>query len=610
MVKVGDYTISDIYQGGYSSFKPSYGDLFTGYNISAGELGMTTDPRSANQIQALGQTLNQGVIPVEVGALNPEVFDQIPKQHFKEMNRMAKLTGAKISLHAPLIEPSGIDAEGRRPWNESYRELAERQLNDVVDKAVQMDDKGGVPITIHSSGIPGAEYKMTPEGKKVEKLIVINRETGKMAPMEEETKYYPYLKKLKEINTPYEELNTLNYSEWDNSLSPAIFNKKDADDILNKVYPIVKDFLPAYNYDPKFRENLTGEQLKVFSKLSYAEEHLKQSEMVAKGLFNKAYKYGTEDNKKYLGKLAEVYRKALGIKDEKDTQKMSNHERLNYAVKVRDPKNQSHAVQILLEGLKKVQPDMYVPIEDFAVEKSAQTFANVAFHAYDKHKNKAPKISVENMFPGMAFSSGEGMNKLIMESKKKFVEKATQKGYSKSTAEKQADKLIGMTLDVGHLNIAKKKGFKDKDLLKEVEQITKHVKHIHLTDNFGYSDSHLPPGMGNVPIKQILETLEKKGVDLKKIRKINEVGGWFEHFKSSPYESILGAFGSPMASSGEGPYWNQAIGLQQSYFGGYGQMLPQINYETFGAGFSQLPSELGGQRPGGAGGRMSGRPME
>ena len=45
-------------------------------------------------------------------------------------------------------------------------------------------------------------------------------------------------------------------------------------------------------------------------------------------------------------------------------------------------------------------------------------------------------------------------------------------------------------------------------------------------------------------------------------------------------------------------------------FGGYGLMLPQINYETFGAGFSRLPSELGGSRQGAEGSRMSGRGME
>jgi len=67
--------------------------------------------------------------------------------------------------------------------------------------------------------------------------------------------------------------------------------------------------------------------------------------------------------------------------------------------------------------------------------------------------------------------------------------------------------------------------------------------------------------------------------------------------------------GSPIYSMMMQPYWNQMLGFYQGYFGVYGQMLPQVNYETFGAGFSQLPAELGGQRQA-AGSRMSGRPME
>jgi hypothetical protein len=57
------------------------------------------------------------------------------------------------------------------------------------------------------------------------------------------------------------------------------------------------------------------------------------------------------------------------------------------------------------------------------------------------------------------------------------------------------------------------------------------------------------------------------------------------------------------------PYWSQAPGFYSGYFSGFGEMLPQTNYETFGAGFSQLPRELGGQRQTGAS-RMSGTPME
>ena len=70
------------------------------------------------------------------------------------------------------------------------------------------------------------------------------------------------------------------------------------------------------------------------------------------------------------------------------------------------------------------------------------------------------------------------------------------------------------------------------------------------------------------------------------------------------------ALGSPVYAMDMAPYWNQTQGLYKNYFGGGGEFLPQINYETFGAGFSQLPTELGGSRRAGAGGRMSGTPME
>ena len=582
-----DYTIRDVYQGGYSSLSPSYGDVFTGYRVSASELGAPTKPDTANQIQQVNQLLNQGIIPIEVGVLQPEVFDQIPKQHFKEINRMAKLTGAKISVHAPLVEPSGISEQG---WSKTNRKIAENQLNNVVERSIEMDDKGGMPITIHSAGVPGTEYKMTPEGKKVEKLIVINQETGKMAPIEEETKHYPGIENLKKGKdfTPRQELNALNDTEWDNSLSQVTFYKEGADRILSENSIQIQHLMGDIESGKFKPEDLTPTQRQAYGHLMNAETYLQNTHQHLNGLFNKAYKYGTEQEKREL---------------EKASQKFKNN-----LEESKDLVGQSRTIQSLIMDLKKVNPNLYVPIEDFAIKHSSETFANVAFNAFEKHRDKTPKICIENMFPGMAFSSGEAMNNLIMTSKKKFVEKAIAKGCSNSEARKQADKIIGMTLDVGHLNIAKKKGFEDKDLLKEVEQIAKHVKHVHLTDNFGYSDSHLPPGMGNVPFKEILEKLEKAGI--KDARKIVEAGCFVQHFGVSPYPASLEAMGSPIYSMQMAPYWNQALGLYQGYYGGMGPIFPQGHYETLGAGFSQLPTELGGQRPGAAGSRMSGKPME
>ncbi|MEN7982067.1 MAG: TIM barrel protein [Nanoarchaeota archaeon] len=635
-----NYTIENIYQGGTDSFKPSYGDVFTGYRVAASELGMTTDPRTANQLQGLSQSLNQGAIPIEVGVLQPETFDTIPKQHFKEMRRMAQLTGAKLSLHAPLIEPSGMGEQG---WTLAGQKLAERQLTDAVIKSAELDKDGNVPITIHSAGIPGAEYKITPEGKKVAKLVIVDRESGKpVQVLEEETLYYPHkmmedpkpevIELHKEINkkfnqglitkeeairllpkeprkvipleqgevkSPERKLEIMNHSQWSNQVSQLIFNKERADEILLKNQAQIIDILPEY-MEGKLRKREVFDKLdsikqQAVRSLENADEYLQDNQLHVEALFQKAYKYGTEEDRKKLKEISLQFQENL----EKDV----------------SPFGQSKAVHHLLIDMKnKVQPQMFIPVEKFAIDKSSETFANVAFNAYDKLGDKAPIISIENMFPGMAFAlkqEGEGglpgMNELIMKSKEQFVDLAIKKGISENEAKKQADRMIGMTLDVGHLNIAKKHGLKDEDLRKEVEAIAKHVKHVHITDNFGYSDSHLPPGMGNVPIKDIMQELEKQGFSG---RKILETGGWFEHFKTSPYALSLEAMGSPIYAMDMAPYWNQALGLQQGYSGGFGMMLPSTHYQTFGSGFSQLPTELGGQVGGGQGSRMSGQPME
>jgi hypothetical protein len=56
------------------------------------------------------------------------------------------------------------------------------------------------------------------------------------------------------------------------------------------------------------------------------------------------------------------------------------------------------------------------------------------------------------------------------------------------------------------------------------------------------------------------------------------------------------------------PTWNQSAYSQGGYFSGYGRMLPDQNFNLYGAGFSNLPPELGGQLSGRN--RLSGAPME
>ena len=82
---MGDYNISGIYQGGDSGLDPnkSYGSIFKGYMVNAGEIGMSTDARTANVVQEVSTKLSMGAKIVELSQVSPEVFEAIPKGQLK-----------------------------------------------------------------------------------------------------------------------------------------------------------------------------------------------------------------------------------------------------------------------------------------------------------------------------------------------------------------------------------------------------------------------------------------------------------------------------------------------------------------------------------------------
>ncbi len=81
---------------------------------------------------------------------------------------------------------------------------------------------------------------------------------------------------------------------------------------------------------------------------------------------------------------------------------------------------------------------------------------------------------------------------------------------------------VGLTLDVGHAYLAA--SFCQTDFLTSVATAAPYVRHIHWHDNFGHldwtseaqeyrlpngeGDLHMPPGWGNIPLKEVAELLE------------------------------------------------------------------------------------------------------
>ena len=78
--------------------------------------------------------------------------------------------------------------------------------------------------------------------------------------------------------------------------------------------------------------------------------------------------------------------------------------------------------------------------------------------------------------------------------------------------------------------------------------------------------------------------------------------------KNTPMMESFRHFGSPLYPIKAAPFWNQASDAVGGYFSGVGPTNPEIHHSIYGAGYSNLPIELGGQMAGRS--RIGGSPME
>ena len=322
MAEKGDYKIESIYQGGYSTLDPNkaYSNSFTGYRTNVSSLGITTNPATANQIKEVSDKLSGGLKNIEVEFLSPEIFDSIPKQQLTEIKQLSKLLGSEVSVHAPVIDTVGMTREG---YSEVNRELAERRVTDALLRSHELNPDGNIPVNFHTvEGIPGSEWKTLGdvEGKKpreARRLIGVDRDTGKMIPLELEKKYYPGTNLSEpEIYTPERNLKVANDTDWDNKLSQLFFNKERADEILRQNAPMIEHLYK----DLKQREEKGLDPLKgldpvqqtVYLKARDAENYLDDVRRSANAYFSKAYEYGTEDQRKRLREISEEFAENIG----------------------------------------------------------------------------------------------------------------------------------------------------------------------------------------------------------------------------------------------------------------------------------------------------------
>ncbi len=67
---------------------------------------------------------------------------------------------------------------------------------------------------------------------------------------------------------------------------------------------------------------------------------------------------------------------------------------------------------------------------------------------------------------------------------------------------------LRLTLDIGHAHIESKRG---KRILDFVERFGDRLGHVHISDNSGKSDEHLPMGKGKINFSKVIRSLKQAG---------------------------------------------------------------------------------------------------
>jgi len=609
----------------YTSASPSYYTPPSPYQTSIENLGISMDPRTANQLGALNTAINPGVKTIEVQGISAQTMESIPEQHLDEMRRLAELTGVDTTLHGPLLNASGVEQQGG--FTEENRLGVEKQMESAVLRAHKLDPKGNIPVTFHSSAdLPEFRphiIRKDKQGKseRVEEgVFIIDEETGQIQPIRNEKRFLPEEGKFSgevlefDSNREIEKINKDNWLGRLTRLNQSVqFGENELDNLAGRRLGSnaeinYKDFSEIQKIDTSKLEPEEQKKIKAIQAgIDYGHSYLKESYRQMRDLFDKAWsttnREGNKEEQESLRRDKETLKKFADYASGKIKQDFEN-----------DPNQIEKLKEVVDNGLRALSsiqstPKNFKPLNEFAVEKSAQTFANVAESAYNKFGSTAPIVSIENPPGGGALSTGEDLKNLIIASRKQLTENLSKKGMSKSEASKVAERMIGATWDVGHINMMRKKGYSEKDVIEETKKIAPYVKHVHLSDNFGLDHTELPMGMGNVPLKPMIDEIKKAGF---KGKEIIEAGNWWQFFAEqgggNPFLPSIEAFDSPIYGMSQGPGWANT-GVYGAYYSGHGPVNTPIHHQTYGSGFQNLPVELGGEIAGDRG-RFAGSPNQ
>ncbi|MFZ8856611.1 MAG: hypothetical protein ACO2OX_05510, partial [Candidatus Nanopusillus sp.] len=178
------------------------------------------------------------------------------------------------------------------------------------------------------------------------------------------------------------------------------------------------------------------------------------------------------------------------------------------------------------------------PYQEVAIKTAPEVIAEGIRMLIEREINKNPEgwykdfdkylsyINIEESYPGAPATRPDIWKKLLNNIRERVKEVIKDYPKLKEEIEKKYGSVdefvkerIGATLDVGHIKMFEKYGYKKEDILKWIEEIKPEIRHLHVHETQAGEDTHLPLGMGwddviASELEKIRDILENKKVTI------------------------------------------------------------------------------------------------
>ncbi len=596
--------------------------------VELGNIGISTMPMG-NQMEQLKARIFQGASAVELGFsgrgkgsmggqnTTPEMYG---KDEREDIRQMADFNKIKLSTHASYnIGPlSGMTQQG---FDNGARENTLREIERAIDFAADTARGGAVVVHTGEFQRPLSEmdkskfgnFELHPHEADEAAFYLVDNRTGQIV---------SGIKKDQEMMLPIYETDprTKKWLKDDKGMPIAKFNEEKGEfETRPAVWEDIEKITKWYNEE----NNSNLSEAEVFNRIS-TQVRANYQLGFAK-TYEERYKQTLEQKKNFdliknnldNGIYEQRYDQILQRNTNQDISKMDNLAKIEEMKKIaeaglteisgtlKDYRDSAvSAKQAAMEEIRK--SERAVPIEVYAKEKTADTLARAAEFAHKKSEtlrdrgqlNSPIYVSPENIFPESYGAHPQELKQIIIDARRKYVD-TYKKDYGEEGARKLAEDHIKATFDIGHAYTWRKyykdnpnKSFEENDkdfkswLMNQVEDLNKkgYIKHIHVSDNFGYEDEHVTPGQGRVPIKEFIDKMKQAGVTEITVEPAHQ-----------DYRAMLGAwkeFGAPVYGADQSlQKWTD---VQFSYFGKtrspyfvFGEYSPSQDFTLW----SQVPLE-------------------